>query len=109
MNWRLVTSTVTMAMVLVRVDSKIVVDGAWSPWSTVRSYCVDPAARHNLVTCGGGVETKYRSCTNPAPQGGGQDCIPEERPDGLPITTKKVRSKGHSIWFLSHSCPGLTM
>ena len=45
MNWRLVTSMVTMAMVLVRVDSKIVVDGAWSPWSTVRSYCVDPAAR----------------------------------------------------------------
>lgn len=89
MNWRLVTSMVTMTMLMVRVDSKIVVDGAWSPWSTVKSYCVDPTARHNLVTCGGGVETKYRSCTNPAPQGGGNDCIPEERPDGSPITTRK--------------------
>ena len=26
----------------------------------LQSYCVDPLIRQNLVTCGGGVETKYR-------------------------------------------------
>ena len=59
--------------------------------STVKSYCVDPLARQNLVTCGGGVETKYRSCTNPAPQGGGLACVPETLPDGTSITTTRVR------------------
>ena len=49
-------------MFLLGVENRIVVDGNWSPWSTVKSYCVDPDARQNLVTCGGGVETKYRSC-----------------------------------------------
>merc|ERR1719195_1652464 len=71
------------------VRAAISVDGMWSPWSTVKSYCVDPLVRQNLVTCGGGVETKYRSCTNPAPQGGGQACVPEELPDGTTITTTR--------------------
>jgi len=71
------------------VRAAISVDGMWSPWSTVKSYCVDPLIRQNLVTCGGGVETKYRSCTNPAPQGGGQACVPEELPDGTTITTTR--------------------
>ena len=26
------------------------------------------------MECGGGVETRYRSCSRPAPQGGGADC-----------------------------------
>ena len=71
-------------------EAAIRVDGNWSPWSTVKSYCVDPNARQNLVTCGGGVETKYRSCTNPAPQNGGADCIPETSPTGETIATIKV-------------------
>ena len=71
-------------------EALIRVDGNWSPWSTVKSYCVDPSARQNLVTCGGGVETKYRSCTNPAPQNGGANCIAEISPTGEEITTKKV-------------------
>ena len=66
-------------------DSAIRVDGQWSPWSTVQSYCVNPKARQNLVTCGGGVETKYRSCTNPAPQGGGLPCDPLVLDDGTQI------------------------
>ena len=65
---------VTLASLGPAVESVIRVDGQWSPWSTVKSYCVDPKARQNLVTCGGGVETKYRSCTNPMPQGGAREC-----------------------------------
>ena len=36
-------------------QAAIMVDGEWSPWSTIKSYCVDPFARQNLVECGGGV------------------------------------------------------
>ena len=74
----------------VEVESVIRVDGQWSPWSTVQSYCVDPKARQNLVTCGGGVETKYRSCTNPAPQGGGLQCDPLVLDDGTQIEGMRV-------------------
>ena len=74
----------------VEIESVIRVDGQWSPWSTVQSYCVDPAARQNLVTCGGGVETKYRSCTNPAPQGGGLQCDPLVLDDGTQIEGMRV-------------------
>jgi len=58
------------------VSARIVVDGQWSPWSTIKTYCVDSYNRRNLVFCGGGVETRFRSCTKPAPQGGGRDCDP---------------------------------
>ena len=72
------------------VAAKIVVDGQWSPWSTIKTYCVDPEIRQNLVFCGGGVETRYRSCTKPAPQGGGQDCQPLIE-NGVEIRGEKVR------------------
>jgi len=69
-------SLLTLVTLCSSVAAKIVVDGQWSPWSTIKTYCVDPEIRQNLVFCGGGVETRYRSCTKPAPQGGGQDCQP---------------------------------
>jgi len=69
-------SFLTLVTLCSSVAAKIVVDGQWSPWSTIKTYCVDPEIRQNLVFCGGGVETRYRSCTKPAPQGGGQDCQP---------------------------------
>ncbi|XP_053387921.1 neurogenic locus notch homolog protein 1-like [Mercenaria mercenaria] len=43
-----------------------VVDGNWTPWSNW-SHCD--------VTCENGVQTRTRSCTNPAPKYGGQNCI----------------------------------
>ena len=42
-----------------------VIDGGWSPW-TSDSSC--------STTCGPGIETSIRHCTNPAPSNGGADC-----------------------------------
>ena len=42
------------------------VDGGWSKWSKKWSKC--------SKTCGGGVKEKTRTCTKPAPSGGGKPC-----------------------------------
>jgi len=77
-----------LVMLYKPIHSKIVVDGQWSPWSTIKSYCVDPENRQNMVFCGGGVESRFRSCTKPAPQGGGKDCAPLVE-NGIPIRGRK--------------------
>ncbi|XP_078378572.1 coadhesin-like [Oculina patagonica] len=45
---------------------KCVIDGGWSAWCSYTACS---------VTCGGGVRYRNRTCTNPPPQGGGQDCL----------------------------------
>ena len=42
------------------------VNGGWSHFGSY-SHC--------SVSCGGGNYTRSRTCTNPAPQHGGQDCV----------------------------------
>ena len=42
----------------------LAIDGKYTEWK--ESEC--------SATCGGGVITKTRTCTNPAPQHGGKDC-----------------------------------
>ena len=43
----------------------LAVDGGWSAWGDY-GLC--------SVKCGGGTRTRTRSCTSPAPSGGGADC-----------------------------------
>nr|XP_022344318.1 SCO-spondin-like isoform X5 [Crassostrea virginica] len=42
------------------------IDGSWTSWGSWAS-CSE--------TCGGGVQSRTRSCTNPAPQYGGANCV----------------------------------
>ena len=51
----------------------IQVHGLWSPWSTMDSPCINEKDGRK-VECGGGVRTRYRSCTNPEPRYGGHIC-----------------------------------
>ena len=48
----------------------ITIHGGWSPWSTVATPCLRKNAKgfYVPVTCGGGMTTRKRSCTNPVPQ-----------------------------------------
>ena len=45
------------------------VDGGWSGYGSW-SKC--------SAVCGGGTQSRTRTCTNPAPRYGGQDCVGEE-------------------------------
>lgn len=42
------------------------VDGGWGPWSPWNTC---------TVTCDGGVQSRKRLCSDPAPKYGGKDCI----------------------------------
>jgi hypothetical protein len=44
----------------------VLVNGGWIPYSAW-SKCTK--------TCGGGTQTRTRTCTNPAPANGGKDCV----------------------------------
>ena len=48
-------------------------DGNWSPWSTFETPCFNKRSGE-LVDCGGGVQYRYRSCSNPHPRAGGKTC-----------------------------------
>lgn len=47
-------------------DGSPVIHGHWSSWSAF-SQCTRP--------CGGGVQSKTRTCTNPTPKNGGRNCV----------------------------------
>lgn len=46
----------------------ILVDGDWSNWSEWSSC---------FVTCGDGTQSRDRTCTDPAPENGGSECLGE--------------------------------
>ncbi|XP_031561120.1 A disintegrin and metalloproteinase with thrombospondin motifs adt-1-like isoform X2 [Actinia tenebrosa] len=72
------------------------VDGKWSewkPWSTCP------------VTCGGGSQSRTRSCTNPAPANGGKDCVGDSS-ETQACGTKLCPVDGKwSDWKPWSSCP----
>ncbi|XP_048588220.1 A disintegrin and metalloproteinase with thrombospondin motifs 16-like isoform X2 [Nematostella vectensis] len=47
------------------------INGGWSDWPADYSTC--------SYTCGGGVQWKTRTCTNPKPARGGADCVGSSR------------------------------
>ena len=49
-------------------------DGGWSGWSKLQTPCIKSSTNQTLVSCGGGVRIRYRSCTMPVPQGDGKFC-----------------------------------
>ncbi|XP_053628486.2 putative adhesion G protein-coupled receptor E4P [Cherax quadricarinatus] len=63
----------TLAVLLLHVPhaaGQAVVNGNWSDWSVIGTPCTK--------TCDGGFTTIVRSCTNPAPEGGGDLCVTDE-------------------------------
>ncbi|XP_031569460.1 uncharacterized protein LOC116303960 [Actinia tenebrosa] len=66
------------ATVVVKDDD---VDGNWSDWGPYGDCS---------KTCGSGVQTRSRTCTNPKPQGGGKDC------EGLAVSSQACNT---------HKCP----
>ena len=64
----------TLTLLLVGVAGQgltpININGGWSPWSTISTPCLrENALGEDVeVTCGGGMQTRIRSCTNPRPQ-----------------------------------------
>lgn len=72
----------------------ITVDGGWSEWTEFESCS---------VTCGSGLNKRSRSCTNPKPEYGGNNCTGndtktqdcQERPcPGLPNRKIKIIESG---------------
>ena len=52
----------------IKWDIITLVDGEWAAWSGWSSCD---------VTCDNGTQSRYRTCTNPAPAHGGLDCVGE--------------------------------
>ena len=75
---------------LVSFQFAVAVDGNWSDWNDW-SDCP--------VTCGGGVQNRSRTCTNPSPQFGGAPC-PGESDETRSCNEEPCPSK---IMFFSHN------
>ncbi|XP_071104973.1 uncharacterized protein [Haliotis cracherodii] len=93
--------------VLALVQRVCKVDGNWSEWTVTTGDC--------SASCGGGSRTisRNRTCTNPAPSNGGEDCVGESKEedsevcnsDGCPV------NGSWSVWTVtagdcSASCGG---
>ncbi|XP_076099012.1 SCO-spondin-like isoform X4 [Mytilus galloprovincialis] len=72
------------------------IDGQWSPWSEF-SDCDQ--------SCGGGIQYKNRSCSNPKPEYGGEQCLGEEI-DSNECNTQSCPVNGNwTTWSSWSECP----
>ena len=69
----------------------LAIDGKYTEWK--ESEC--------SATCGGGVITKTRTCTNPAPQHGGKDCS-ELGPAEMTLSCNEESCGEHKQSFFNH-------
>ncbi|XP_053403584.1 thrombospondin-1-like [Mercenaria mercenaria] len=70
-------------------------DGSWSSWLSW-SNCD--------VTCGNGIQTRDRTCTEPAPSGGGHDCVGPSRDTKTCALQPCPVHGGWSAWASWGSC-----
>ena len=75
-----------------RQTFSLIVDGKYTEWSQW-SECT--------ATCGGGTQTRHRSCTNPPPQNGGKSCLDQGLGPEIETQSCNVQpcpSKLHCCW-----------
>lgn len=71
------------------IPACVPLDGGWSAWSSW-SACT--------VTCGGGTQTRTRTCTNPAPACGGANCIGSSTETQSCNTQSCCQSGNYDTW-----------
>ncbi|KAK3550975.1 hypothetical protein QTP70_011460 [Hemibagrus guttatus] len=71
------------------------VDGGWSDW-TPWSAC--------SVSCGAGLQSRYRFCSNPERAGAGLPCLGPDRQDQVCVQTACSRNGGWSEWTSWTEC-----
>ena len=99
----LLSPLILMLLLATTVEGALDIDGGWSPWSSVRGFCVRSDNVQALVDCGGGVMKRYRSCTNPAPQGNGTVC-PGPSEDDTPCNTHPCPLPVEFVWSEWSDC-----
>ncbi|CAD5120039.1 DgyrCDS8620 [Dimorphilus gyrociliatus] len=72
-----------------------VVNGQWGPWSLTTTCS---------KTCGSGIRTRKRSCTNPAPANGGSSCKGDPIEENLCEIAKCPVDGSWSLWSIWSSC-----
>ena len=80
-------------------------DGNWSPWSTIATPCFRPKTGQR-VECGGGVQFRYRSCSNPTPRAGGKLCRGKDY-DKIPCmahSCRRMQPVWSSLQYLALIC-----
>ncbi|KAL7630916.1 UNVERIFIED_CONTAM: hypothetical protein RMT77_018797 [Armadillidium vulgare] len=94
--WLLLPSFALLGLSFLPLSQTADVDGQWSPWGVYSTNCTK--------SCGGGTQTEYRSCSNPAPSGSGARCKMENGTQSdiderkVPCNTKQCITGGYYIY-----------
>ncbi|XP_059096721.1 uncharacterized protein LOC131891214 [Tigriopus californicus] len=72
------------------------IDGGWTPWSILDTPCFNKRTG-SKVDCGGGIQYRHRSCTNPEPRFGGKIC-PGLSDDEFPCNLHNCALPDDFLW-----------